>query len=70
MRKLLIPLLAALALPTAVNAESYWLLLSRQEAGFEKIEMASMEQCQEMRDYWWENGGNKSGAYSMCITGK
>ena len=27
MRKLLIPLLAAIALPTAVNAESVWLIL-------------------------------------------
>ena len=27
MKRLLLPLLAALALPTAVNAESYWLVL-------------------------------------------
>ena len=70
MRKLLIPLLAAIALPTVVNAETIWLVLSRRDAGFEKIEMKDMEQCQEMRNYWWENGGNKSGAYSLCITGK
>ena len=70
MKRLLIPLLAALALPTAVNAETVWLVLSRKKAGFEKIEMKDMKQCQEMRDYWWENGGNKVGAYSLCITGK
>jgi len=49
MRKL-IPLLAALSLPTAVNAESYWLILSSgsgDSAALEKIEMASMEQCEE-----------------------
>ena len=38
MRKLLIPLLASLALPTEVNAESYWLLMMRS-SGMEKIEM-------------------------------
>ena len=70
MRKLLIPLLATIALPTAVNSETIWLLLSRAEAGFEKIEMKNMEQCEEMRDYWWKNGGNRRGSYSMCITGK
>ncbi len=28
MKRLFLPLLAALALPTAVNAESYWLILN------------------------------------------
>ena len=70
MRKLLIPLLASLALPTAVNAETIWLVLSRSQAGFEKIEMKDMEKCEEMRNYWWENGGKNSGSYSLCITGK
>jgi len=27
MKRLLLPLLASIALPTAVNAESYWLVL-------------------------------------------
>ena len=70
MRKFLIPLLAAFALPTAVNAETIWLVLSRSEAGFEKIEMKDMEKCEEMRNHWWENGGKKPGSYSLCITGK
>ena len=50
MNRLLLPLLAALALPTGVNAESYWLILSSGAGGssaLEKIEMASMEQCEE-----------------------
>ena len=70
MKRLLLPLLAALALPTAVNAETVWLVLSRKDAGFEKIEMKDMAQCQEMRNYWRKNGGNRSGSYSLCITGK
>ena len=69
MKRLL--LLSILCLmPAAANAESIWLLLSRQEAGFEKIEMRDMEQCQEMRDYWWENGGSRGGHYSICLRGK
>ena len=67
-RLLLLPIL--FLMPSAANAESIWLLLSRQEAGFEKIEMRDMQQCKEMRDYWWENGGSRSGAYSMCLRGK
>ena len=49
MKRLLIPLLAALALPAAVNAESYWLVLVGVWHGIalEKIEMASMEICEE-----------------------
>ena len=50
MKRLLLPLLAALALPAAVNAESYWLILSSgsgDSAALEKIEMASMQQCEE-----------------------
>ena len=60
MKRLLLPLLAALALPTAVNAESYWLILtygradSQETAALEKIEMASLEACEkEVRR--WEN---------------
>ena len=51
MKRLLLPLLAALALPTAVNAESYWLLIRGgypNEPAFEKIEMKDSDQCEEM----------------------
>ena len=64
----LLPLL--LLMPAAANAETIWLLLSRAEAGFEKIEMRDMQQCREMRHYFWENGGRKSGSYTMCLRGK
>ena len=55
MKRLLLPLLAALALPTTVNAESYWLVL-RWKAGssgsLEKIEMESLEQCEIEGEKW------------------
>tara|TARA_B100000674_G_C37428888_1_gene728523 strand:- start:270 stop:461 length:192 start_codon:yes stop_codon:yes gene_type:complete len=54
-------LLGSLAVPATANAETVWLVLSRMEAGMEKIEMRDAEQCQEMRDYFWENGGNRRG---------
>ena len=55
MKRFLIPLLAALVLPTAVNAESVWLLMNLgfwyreggAAAAFEKIEMKDMKQCEE-----------------------
>ena len=50
MTRFLLLLLAVLALPTAVNAESYWLVIqtsAMQALSLEKIEMASMEQCKE-----------------------
>ena len=68
MRKLLIPLLAAFALPTAVNAESYWLVLRYEDPdgiALEKIEMESMEQCEEQGKKW------KYGyRYYTCLIGK
>ena len=58
MKRLLIPLLAVLALPTAVNAESFWLIITygeaKYEAALEKIEMASLEAC-EKEGRRWEN---------------
>ncbi|MBO8205149.1 hypothetical protein [Prochlorococcus marinus] len=69
MRKLLIPLLAAFALPTAVNAESYWLLLKVgvSRGAFEKIEMGSMEQCEEQGENF--KSKNKYHRY-YCLIGK
>ena len=67
MRKLLIPLLAVFALPTAVNAESYWLILIEGGKGkaLEKIEMESMEQCEEQGNLF-ESGYR---GY-VCLIGK
>ena len=50
MKRLLLPLLAALALPTAVNAESYWLLLTNGKGNsytMELIEMKDIDQCEK-----------------------
>ena len=48
MKRLLLPLIAALAIPTAANAESVWLVIERGPQGhgnMEKIQMANMFQC-------------------------
>ena len=52
MKRLLLPLLAALALPTAVNAESYWLFVVGKRKGWsellsEKFPMASLKACED-----------------------
>ena len=39
MKRLLVPLIAALAMPTAVNAESYWLFVRPNTDLLEKVEM-------------------------------
>ena len=59
MKYLLLPLIAALALPTAVNAESHWLIITyglggTGAAALEKIEMPSAELC-EKEGILWEN---------------
>ena len=47
MKLILLPLLAALVLPSAANAESIWLVLYVGKSGLEKIEMRDLEQCQK-----------------------
>ena len=71
MKRFLIPLLATLALPTAVNAESYWLVLRVDDASgvaLEKIEMKSMEQCEEQGEKWEGAMWNKEDY--ICLIGK
>ena len=68
MKRFLTPLLAALALPTAIHAESYWLVLSKYENSIEKIEMKSMEQCEEQGEKW--EGGMWNKEDYICLTGK
>ena len=72
MKRLLLPLLAALALPTAVNAESYWLLISAGNVNshaLEKIEMKSMEQCKEQGEIYKKAGIKRAVSY-LCLKGK
>ena len=72
MKRLLLPLLTAIALPTAVNAESYWLILKQHRGdgiAFEKIEMESMEQCKEQGKVFIDNAKKGFNRY-FCLKGK
>ena len=66
MKRLLIALIASLALPTSVNAESYWLLMMRS-SGMEKIEMKDIQSCNKEGKSW---KGNKMTRKYICIIGK
>ena len=75
MKRLLLPLIAALALPTAVNAESHWLILTFAISGasLEKIEMPSAEVCEE-EGRKWENSSTQRQVPRFrsfhCVIGK
>ena len=74
MKSLLLSLLASIALPTAANAESTWLII-RYQAGtswkspvaMEKIEMSNMEQCELEGAKWM--GAKKSKVESARYRG-
>jgi len=78
MKRLQVLLLAALALPTAVNAESYWLIISLgtktgANASLEKIEMPSAEACEKEGRKWEESlthGVEARRRRFHCIKGK
>ena len=60
MKLLLLPLLAALALPTAVSAESYWLILTyglgqNHDDALEIIEMENASECEKEGKKWVES---------------
>ncbi|MBO8217766.1 hypothetical protein CU309_08750 [Prochlorococcus marinus str. MU1405] len=65
------------SLPTAVNAESHWLIIQITKGGgynsIEKIEMASAEAC-EKEGRRWENsltqGCRSDNRRFHCIVGK
>ena len=77
MKRLLLPLLAALALPTAVNAETWYLLGSSKERAW-TVPMPNKEQCEsegkrfinpkENLDDW--KGHGVSYLTYICIKGK
>ena len=70
MKRLLIPLLAALALPTAVNAETVWLvLMGGGERNLDKIEMKNMKKCEEQGKIFANLGGRSKYNY-VCLIGK
>ena len=71
MKRLLLPLLVALALPVAVNAESIWLILVGPQS-MQKILMKDMEQCieegEKIQERWKANLKSRK-AYA-CVTGQ
>ena len=80
MKRLILPLIAALALPTSVNAESHWLILTyglgqNHDAGaLEKIEMESESACEKEGRRWEESTtqGKPMGRFRRfhCVRGK
>ena len=73
MKRLLLPIIAAFALPTAVNAESYWLVMSAASsasASLEKTGMESMSQCKEQRNIFRKATHIKRNMECVCIKGK
>ena len=73
-KRLLLPLLAALALPNAVNAET-WYLLGKGNSGTDfTIPMQSKEDCLEQGQRFlkgknWEGDSSFTRAW-ICIKGK
>ena len=75
MHRFFIALLAAIALPTSVDAESTWLVLKisgRKSAAYlEKIEMENMTQCEEQGKFWRSKDPNRfENLDFVCLKGK
>ncbi len=73
MKRFLIPLLAALAFPTAVNAGT-WYLLAKTSAGTWTVPMPNENQCnaegRRLLDLdYWRGPISKLPAY-VCVLGK
>ena len=65
--------IAALDSPTAVNAESYWLILGYAH-GVKRVQVESMAQCEEQGKIYSSNKGDTKGRVDQqrnwCIVGK
>ena len=77
MRKLLIPLLAAVDLPTAVNAETWYLLARIGKSAAFTVPMPNKEQCESEGKRFLNNKNNNDwrgflGSFPsyICIKGK
>tara|TARA_R100000654_G_scaffold10042_1_gene22558 strand:- start:37 stop:261 length:225 start_codon:yes stop_codon:yes gene_type:complete len=72
-RFLFVTLFASLLIPTVAKAESVWLvLLGKSSDSMEKIQMQSMEQCEEEAKKWVDKvyvSFSKSPKY-ICLKGK
>ena len=63
--KRIIPFLIALfSLPVWTGAESYYLILSKRGTGVERIEMADLDECNELGEQWSEVS---SGHTFVCL---
>tara|TARA_Y100001968_G_scaffold318700_1_gene349260 strand:- start:592 stop:822 length:231 start_codon:yes stop_codon:yes gene_type:complete len=63
------------AFPFGANAESIWLILKisgrKSSAFLEKVEMASLEQCEEQGLYWRSRDPNRfENLDFVCLKGK
>ena len=69
---LLLALTAGLLSPIAAKAETYWLILfSGMGQASEKIQMASMEQCQKEGNLFVDESPNYIGTPRFyCVSGK
>ena len=73
MKRLLLPFLASLALPTSLNAETWYLLIGKG-AGIVTVPMESEEQCEqageEVTTFREWKGDGKVWFVVNCIKGK
>ncbi|WP_269622664.1 hypothetical protein [Prochlorococcus marinus] len=64
MKKLVLVLLAMMAIPSIVKSDSYYLILSKKGTGLERIEMTDLSECEELGEQW----SNVSGRHSfVCL---
>ena len=74
MKRFLIPLLTALSIPAAVNAESYYLLVGTKGYRNWTVPMASIEVCEKsltrvIKKSNWE-GDTRGNLVAICVKGK
>ena len=75
MKRLLIPLIASLVLPTALNAET-WYLFASHSSGTHTISMQSKEACEKAGEKFWDEKGTNWTGFKpsvpgyICIKGK
>ena len=67
---LLAPFLLLSILPVNAEGQSIWLILFSVKTGIEKIEMASMEQCEENGEKFKTMKAYTSHKHYICIKGK
>ena len=69
MKCLLLPLLAAIALPTAFNAETHWLIMRSTPSKLIKIPTNNLEDCEASGVKYKKAKLTKYPSY-VCIKGK